>query len=27
VTMLRLRRKLAEPSPIETVTGAGYRIP
>ena len=26
VTMLRLRRKLAEPSPIETVTGAGYRI-
>jgi DNA-binding response OmpR family regulator len=27
VTMLRLRRKLGEPSPIETVTGAGYRIP
>jgi len=26
VTMLRLRRKLGEPSPIETVTGAGYRI-
>ena len=27
VTMLRLRRKLGEPSPIETVTGVGYRIP
>jgi DNA-binding response OmpR family regulator len=27
VTILRLRRKLGEPSPIETVTGAGYRIP
>jgi two-component system, OmpR family, response regulator VanR len=27
VTTLRLRRKLGEPSPIETVTGAGYRIP
>jgi DNA-binding response OmpR family regulator len=25
--MLRLRRKLGEPSPIETVTGVGYRIP
>jgi len=27
VTVMRLRRKLGEPSPIETVTGAGYRIP
>jgi DNA-binding response OmpR family regulator len=27
VTMMRLRRKLGEPSPIETVTGVGYRIP
>jgi len=27
VTMMTLRRKLAEPSVIETVTGAGYRIP
>jgi two-component system, OmpR family, response regulator VanR len=27
VTILRLRRKLGEPSPIETVTGVGYRIP
>jgi two-component system, OmpR family, response regulator VanR len=26
VTILRLRRKLGEPSPIETVAGAGYRI-
>jgi DNA-binding response OmpR family regulator len=26
VTMMRLRRKLGEPSPIETVTGSGYRI-
>jgi DNA-binding response OmpR family regulator len=26
VTMMRLRRKLGEPSPIETVTGVGYRI-
>jgi DNA-binding response OmpR family regulator len=26
VTMMRLRRKLGEPSPIETVTGAGYRV-
>jgi two-component system, OmpR family, response regulator VanR len=26
VTILRLRRKLGEPSPIETVIGAGYRI-
>jgi DNA-binding response OmpR family regulator len=26
VTMLRLRRKLGEPSPIETVTGVGYCI-
>src|SRR5206468_11193711 len=27
VTMVTLRRKLGEPSPIETVPGAGYRIP
>ena len=27
VTMARLRRKLGEPEPIETVIGAGYRIP
>jgi DNA-binding response OmpR family regulator len=27
VTVYRLRRKLGEPSPIETVTGAGYRVP
>jgi DNA-binding response OmpR family regulator len=27
VTMSRLRRKLGTPSPIETVPGAGYRIP
>jgi two-component system, OmpR family, response regulator VanR len=26
VTMMRLRRKLGEPSPIETVTGVGYRV-
>ncbi len=26
VTLGRLRRKLGEPDPIETVTGAGYRI-
>lgn len=26
-TVLRLRRALGEPSPIETVPGAGYRIP
>jgi DNA-binding response OmpR family regulator len=26
VTMSRLRRKLGEPSTIETVTNAGYRI-
>jgi two-component system copper resistance phosphate regulon response regulator CusR len=26
VIMSRLRRKLGEPSPIETVTGAGYRL-
>jgi DNA-binding response OmpR family regulator len=27
VTMMRLRRKLGEPGVIETVPGAGYRIP
>jgi DNA-binding response OmpR family regulator len=27
VTMMRLRRKLGEPALIETVPGAGYRIP
>jgi DNA-binding response OmpR family regulator len=27
VTVMTLRRKLGDPSPIETVTGAGYRIP
>jgi DNA-binding response OmpR family regulator len=27
VTVLRLRRKLGEPSLIETVIGGGYRIP
>jgi two-component system, OmpR family, response regulator VanR len=27
VTIMRLRRKLGEPSPIETLTGVGYRIP
>jgi DNA-binding response OmpR family regulator len=27
VTMMRLRRKLGEPAVIETVPGAGYRIP
>lgn len=26
VTMMTLRRKLGDPSPIETVTGTGYRI-
>ena len=26
VTMMTLRRKLGEPQPIETVTGAGYRV-
>jgi DNA-binding response OmpR family regulator len=25
-TVARLRRKLGEPDPIETVTGSGYRI-
>ena len=27
VTMNRLRRKLGDPPMVETVTGAGYRIP
>jgi DNA-binding response OmpR family regulator len=27
VTLARLRRKLGEPDPIETVVGAGYRLP
>jgi DNA-binding response OmpR family regulator len=27
VTIMTLRRKLGDPPPIETVTGAGYRIP
>ena len=27
VTMARLRRKLGEPDPIETVVGVGYRLP
>ena len=27
VTMMRLRRKLGAPDPIETVVGAGYRLP
>jgi DNA-binding response OmpR family regulator len=27
VTMARLRRKLGEPDPIETVVGSGYRLP
>ncbi|NUR51655.1 MAG: response regulator transcription factor [Hamadaea sp.] len=26
VTMMKLRRKLGEPSPVETVPGAGYRV-
>ena len=26
VTMARLRRKLGEPDPIETVVGSGYRL-
>jgi DNA-binding response OmpR family regulator len=26
VTIMRLRRKLGEPSPVETVVGAGYRV-
>jgi DNA-binding response OmpR family regulator len=26
VTVMRLRRKLGEPDPIETVVGAGYRM-
>jgi DNA-binding response OmpR family regulator len=26
VTMMRLRRKLGDPSPIETVVGSGYRM-
>jgi two-component system, OmpR family, response regulator VanR len=26
MTVLRLRRKLGEPAPIETVKGAGYRV-
>jgi DNA-binding response OmpR family regulator len=26
VTMMTLRRKLGEPQPIETITGAGYRL-
>ena len=27
VTVMRLRRKLGQPPLIETVTGAGYRLP
>ena len=27
VTIGRLRRKLGEPDPIDTVTGSGYRLP
>jgi DNA-binding response OmpR family regulator len=27
VTVARLRRKLGEPDPIETVVGVGYRLP
>jgi DNA-binding response OmpR family regulator len=27
VTLMKLRRKLGEPQVIETVPGAGYRIP
>jgi DNA-binding response OmpR family regulator len=27
VTLGRLRRKLGDPDPIETVVGVGYRIP
>lgn len=27
VTLARLRRKLGEPDPIDTVTGSGYRLP
>ena len=27
VTLGRLRRKLGDPDPIETIVGAGYRIP
>jgi DNA-binding response OmpR family regulator len=27
VTMARLRRKLGEPDPIDTVVGSGYRLP
>lgn len=27
VTIARLRRKLGEPDPIDTVTGSGYRLP
>jgi DNA-binding response OmpR family regulator len=27
VTIGRLRRKLGEPDPIETVIGTGYRLP
>jgi DNA-binding response OmpR family regulator len=27
VTVARLRRKLGEPDPIETVVGSGYRLP
>ncbi|HWV84468.1 MAG TPA: response regulator transcription factor [Capillimicrobium sp.] len=27
MTVMRLRRKLGEPDPIETVVGAGYRLP
>jgi DNA-binding response OmpR family regulator len=26
VTMMRLRRKLGEPTPIATVAGSGYRL-
>jgi DNA-binding response OmpR family regulator len=27
VTIMTLRRKLGDPSPVETIPGAGYRIP
>jgi DNA-binding response OmpR family regulator len=27
VTIARLRRKLGEPDPIETIIGVGYRLP
>jgi DNA-binding response OmpR family regulator len=27
VTIARLRRKLGEPDPVETVVGSGYRLP